>query len=72
MRRYERVERAEPRDGRIRGELYQDGLGARYDGLDRGVDIHLSRLRKKLVDQGFDPGDIKCVRGVGYLLARRP
>ena len=54
-----------------RDELYTDVLGARYDGLDRGVDIHLSRVRKKLADRGFDPGEIKSIRGAGYLLAKR-
>jgi two-component system response regulator RstA len=54
-----------------RDELYTDVLGSRYDGLDRGVDIHLSRVRKKLADRGFDPGEIKSIRGAGYLLAKR-
>lgn len=54
-----------------REELYTQCLGVRYDGLDRGVDVHLSRLRKKLAEHGFDAGDVKSVRGAGYLLARR-
>ncbi len=53
-----------------RDDLYTDALGATYDGLDRGVDIHLSRLRKKLAAQGFDPSTIKSIRSVGYLFAR--
>ncbi len=54
-----------------RDELHRDALGTRYDGLDRAVDIHLSRLRKKLMERGFDGNDIKNVRGVGYQLVRR-
>ncbi len=54
-----------------RDDLYREGLGARYDGLDRGVDIHLSRTRRKLGDAGFEVNDLKSVRGVGYQLARR-
>lgn len=53
-----------------RDELYTEALGTTYDGLDRGVDIHLSRLRKKLASHGFDPTTIKSVRSVGYLLGR--
>lgn len=53
-----------------RDELYTEALGSTYDGLDRGVDIHLSRLRKKLASHGFDPATIKSVRSVGYLLGR--
>lgn len=39
--------------------------GIAYDGLDRSIDLRISRLRKKL----GNPGWIKSVRGVGYLLA---
>lgn len=53
-----------------RDELYTDALGSSYDGLDRGVDIHLSRLKKKLAAHGFDPASIKSIRSVGYLFAR--
>jgi DNA-binding response OmpR family regulator len=53
-----------------RDDLYTEALGTTYDGLDRGVDIHLSRLRKKLAAAGFDPAAIKSVRSVGYLMGR--
>lgn len=53
-----------------RDDLYSDALRARYDGIDRGVDVHVSRLRKKLAEQGFPPGDIKGIRGSGYMLVR--
>ncbi len=54
-----------------RDELYNDIMGAAYDGLDRGIDIHISRIRRKLQAVGYDPRNIKSIRGSGYLLVRR-
>jgi DNA-binding response OmpR family regulator len=54
-----------------REELYKKVVGVAYDGLDRGMDVHVSRLRRKLQQGGLDPSRIKSVRGVGYLLAYR-
>lgn len=48
-----------------RDELYRAVLDAEYDGLDRAVDVYVSRIRHKLGDQDV----IKTVRGSGYLLA---
>jgi two-component system response regulator RstA len=53
-----------------RDELYSAVRGGRYDGLDRGMDVHVSRLRRKLQGVGMDPRDLKSVRGSGYLLVR--
>lgn len=42
--------------------------GVEYDGLDRGVDIHVSRIRRKL--RASESGArIRAVRGEGYCLA---
>ncbi|MCU7841793.1 MAG: response regulator [Candidatus Thiodiazotropha sp. (ex Troendleina suluensis)] len=41
--------------------------GFGYDGLDRSVDIGISRLRRKLSDDANHPYRIKTVRGRGYL-----
>jgi DNA-binding response OmpR family regulator len=41
--------------------------GIDYDGLDRSVDIGISRLRRKLEDDAGRPYRIKTVRGRGYL-----
>ncbi|MES9939441.1 MAG: response regulator [Candidatus Thiodiazotropha sp. 6PLUC2] len=41
--------------------------GFGYDGLDRSVDIGISRLRRKLNDNAHRPYRIKTVRGRGYL-----
>ncbi|MCH9682503.1 MAG: response regulator transcription factor [Deltaproteobacteria bacterium] len=54
-----------------RDELYLKIAGAEYDGVDRGMDVHVSRLRRKLQRSGFDPSRLKSVRGMGYLLASR-
>ena len=50
-------------------ELYREGLHSEYDGLDRGLDVHISRLRHKLVAAGLEASAIRAVRGVGYVLA---
>jgi len=59
--------------GRVvtREELYEKAAGVKYDGLDRGMDVHVSRIRKKLEALGCDPRRLKSVRGTGYLLAFR-
>jgi len=42
--------------------------GLEYDGLDRAVDLAVSRLRRKLGDPAGEPRRIKTVRGRGYQL----
>ncbi|MDP2309690.1 MAG: response regulator [Pseudomonadota bacterium] len=54
-----------------RDELYAGLRGISYDGVDRGMDIHVARLRRKLRDAGADPDLIKSVRGTGYQLGIR-
>jgi DNA-binding response OmpR family regulator len=51
--------------------LYEKVAGIEYDGIDRGMDVHVSRVRRKLQQVGFDSSRLKSVRGVGYLLAYR-
>jgi DNA-binding response OmpR family regulator len=41
--------------------------GTEYDGLNRAVDLRISRLRKKLGDDPIKPSIIKTVRAKGYL-----
>lgn len=50
-----------------REKLISTVRGIEYDGLDRSVDICVSRLRKKLKDNPDHPRRIKTVRGKGYL-----
>lgn len=52
-----------------RQEIYQALFQYDYDGLDRSVDVYISRLRQKLGDNPTAPHYIKTVRGVGYLMA---
>ena len=54
-----------------REDLYTTAMGIQYDGFDRGLDVHVSRIRRKLQRCGFDPSRLKSVRGAGYLLAYR-
>lgn len=44
--------------------------GIEYDGLDRSIDLCISRLRAKLNDATNPPTKIKTVRGKGYLFVR--
>ncbi|MEL7297109.1 MAG: winged helix-turn-helix domain-containing protein [Pseudomonadota bacterium] len=50
-----------------RETLFKALRGLEYDGLDRSIDVGISRLRKKLNDSGETPRRIKTVRGKGYL-----
>lgn len=43
--------------------------GVSYDGMDRSIDVAISRLRRKLYDNALDPFRIKTVRNKGYLFA---
>ncbi len=53
-----------------RKDVYLDLLELPYDGLDRSIDLRVSRLRKKLGDDPNQPARIKSIRGVGYLMAK--
>jgi DNA-binding response OmpR family regulator len=39
---------------------------------ERTIDVHISRLRKKIGDDPKNPTKIRTVRGVGYVLPREP
>lgn len=49
--------------------MYEKLHGVEYDGVDRSIDLRVSRLRKKVGDDPNLPSLIKSIRGVGYLLA---
>jgi two-component system, OmpR family, response regulator RstA len=55
-----------------REQLYVDVRGVPWDGVDRSIDLRVSRLRKKLGDTEKPPQLLKSVRGTGYLLVREP
>ena len=50
-----------------RDQISESLTGIEYDGLDRSIDIRISRLRKLLQDDSSNPKGIKTVRGKGYL-----
>ena len=54
-----------------RDALSLEVRGIPWDGLDRGVDIHVSRLRGKLAGAGCQDVAIRAVRSEGYQLVRR-
>ncbi len=51
-----------------RDTLYQELRGIPYDGVDRAMDLRVSRLRARLGDEGRSV--IRAVRGRGYMIAR--
>ena len=57
--------------GRVvsRDQLYEQVFGIAWDGLDRALDVYVSRIRHRLGDDPKSPHRIKTVRGAGYLLA---
>lgn len=50
-----------------RDDINQQLRGLEHDGLDRTIDLRISRLRKKLDDDPKEPTIIKSVRGKGYI-----
>jgi DNA-binding response OmpR family regulator len=50
-----------------RDMLISQVRGLEYDGMDRTIDIHISKLRKKLGDESKDPKKIKTIWAKGYL-----
>jgi len=52
-----------------RQDMYPKLYGLKYDGMDRSLDLRVSRVRKKIGDDPHNPERIKSVRGVGYILA---
>lgn len=50
-----------------RDYIYKAVVGREYDGMDRSVDVRISRLRKKLHDSTETPFRIKTIWGQGYL-----
>ena len=55
-----------------RQELYLALRGIDYDGVDRSIDLRVSKLRAHLKSAGFDQQVIKTVHGKGYHFALSP
>ena len=53
-----------------RDQLFPEVRRVPYDGVDRSVDVHVSRLRRKLTAAGVSDPRIVGVRGEGYQLTR--
>jgi two-component system response regulator CpxR len=51
-----------------REKLFSEVLGRRPGAFDRSLDIHISRLRKKIWPDGAGAQRLKSVRGEGYIL----
>ena len=49
--------------------LYQTILNRAYSSYDRSLDMHLSRIRRKLYAAGWDGSRLKTVHGKGYVLS---
>ena len=62
------------RAGRVVPRTALLGEAGRADVVvgERTVDVHISRLRKKIGDDPRAPYRIKTVRGIGYVLPREP
>lgn len=58
--------------GRVvtRERLVSAVLGRKFSPFDRSIDMHVSKLRKKLGDAEGGTEHIKTVRGVGYIFVR--
>ena len=54
--------------GRVvtRDALVDEVLGRKFSPFDRSIDMHVSKVRKKL---GDDEDHIKTIRGAGYIFA---
>jgi DNA-binding response OmpR family regulator len=51
-----------------REELAEDVLGRKLHPFDRSLDMHISRLRRKLSGNGLEDDLVKTIRGTGYQL----
>jgi two-component system response regulator CpxR len=52
-----------------REHLVDAVLGRKFSPFDRSIDMHVSKVRKKLGDSDNGSDHIKTVRGVGYIFA---
>ena len=57
--------------GRVvtREHLVDAVLSRKFSPFDRSIDMHVSKVRKKLCDSDIGSDHIKTVRGVGYIFA---
>jgi len=51
--------------------LAEEALGRKFNPFDRSLDMHVSRLRRKLAIDGNNEDRVRTVRGTGYQLVLR-
>jgi two-component system response regulator CpxR len=51
-----------------REDISENVLGRKFHPFDRSLDMHVSRLRRKLAENGAPEEQVKTIRGVGYQL----
>ncbi len=51
-----------------REEISENVLGRKFHPFDRSLDMHMSRLRRKLTESGAPEDLVRTIRGVGYQL----
>lgn len=49
--------------------LYQQVMHRAHSQHDRSLDMHVSRVRRKLQAIGYSAGRVETIRGMGYVLA---
>ncbi|TVQ28345.1 MAG: DNA-binding response regulator [Spirochaetaceae bacterium] len=57
---------AEPGRTFSREQLIQQVFGSSYDGLDRSIDVHIKKLRRKIEPDPQHPTLLKTIYGYGY------
>lgn len=53
-----------------RETIFSELRGIEYDGVDRSIDVRISRIRPRIGDDGEQPKVIKTIRNKGYLFVR--
>lgn len=53
-----------------REKIFSDLRGIEYDGVDRSIDVRISRIRPRIGDDSEQPKVIKTIRNKGYLFVR--
>ena len=53
-----------------RERIFSELRGIEYDGVDRSIDVRVSRIRPRIGDDGEQPKVIKTIRNKGYLFVR--
>jgi DNA-binding response OmpR family regulator len=60
-----------PHEVVTRAALMDAVAGRAWQPFQRGIDVHVSNLRRKLGADAKRPGPIRTVRGAGYMLVPR-